>query len=264
MASEKDLILNSNDDYLSKPSHAFTLPLHIDQEYDTQMEYIINYGLQKVANTKTNFYITITDENKIVLQYKDKKQNTVSVNDFLVEFIKRASHLSNGKVNDAMRAHIDATENGTLEKLYRIKVETPKFVLPVEEGSYEGEKPLAMKCQQVFNPFEFYLKLKKDEHFKTFVEDLNNFYKENGPELASSISSNELYATYYKDQLTRLLVLNPFKEKHYTCLLFDKGLIGTIDETAIYELDNQFKYQPPRAIKASLACKLHLLCCLVR
>ncbi|KAH9392875.1 Tudor domain-containing protein 7 [Tyrophagus putrescentiae] len=253
MASEKDLILNSNEDYLKEPSQAYTLPLDIELDCDRKMQYIINYGLQKVANTKTNFSITITDNNKIRLSYKDRKLSEVSVNDFLVEFIKHATDLPHNKVSDAMRAHIEATETGTLAKLYRIKVDTPRFVLPVEEGTYEGEKPLTMKCQQVFNPFEFYLKLEKDDRFKAFVDEMNAFYKDSPPEQADPINTNELYTTRYNDQLTRLLILTPFKEGHFSCLLFDKGVIGTIKKEDIFELDSQFKYEPPRAIKASLA-----------
>lgn len=85
-----DLILNTTDRFVKYPAQAFTLPLQIDQLLVMNKEFMINYGLQKMSNTKTDFYAAITYEDKLQLYFKDQNQGIVSVNDFLTEFLKKS------------------------------------------------------------------------------------------------------------------------------------------------------------------------------
>lgn len=247
IATENELLVNTNDEYLIEPSQGFTLPLRIDQSLNTKkILYIINYGLQKMASSKTDFFISLSSDNKINLFYKDQKQNLVSVNDFVTEYIKQKEN----KELIVSSSHAEVVTNGTLSKT---KV----------NGVVNDYKEKAMKCKYVFNPNHFYLKLPKDKEFNGFLEDMNEFCERNSKH-ASNIGVNKLYVTNYNGQWTRLLILNILKEnsgkEHYSCLLVDKGVIGTINKEDIFDLDDRFKLEPHRSFKSSLACKLLCYC----
>lgn len=212
-----------------------------------------------MENTKTNFLISLSSDNKVDLFYRDRKQTIVSVNDFVNEYIKQNKNTSNSKeLLITLNTHIEAVKNGTLDKLYRVKTNTPKFLMLKGKSGIEGDGEWTMKCKHAYNPNDFYLKLPKDQKFIDFVKDLNDYYEKDNPKNAIDIAVEELYLTSYDDQWTRLLILNKiekFEVIHYSCLLFDKGIVGTIIEKDIFELDDRFKLEPPRSTKSSLACK---------
>lgn len=213
-----------------------------------------------MTHAETNFFISLSSDNKIDLFFKDRKQNILSVNNFVTEYIKQTENIPTDKMGIlpiCLSSHVEAFKNGTLLKLYRVKIDIPKFVLPESNSDIEGEGEWIMKCKHVFNPNDFYLKLPKDKKFIDFVEDMNNYY-ENCSTNATDIAVDELYITNYGGMWTRLLILNSTEKrgpKLHTCLLFDKGYIGTIKEEDIFELGDRFKLEPPRTVKSSLACK---------
>lgn len=208
-----------------------------------------------MANTETNFFISLSSENKVDLFYKDQKQNMVSVNDFVTEYIKQKQSTPIIKDSVVLSSRMEVVKNETFSKLYQTKLETPKFKAVLQgKSQMEGYEEWTMKCKQVFTPSEFYLKFSKDKKFCDFVRDMNVFYEKYSKQ-ATDIAVNELYVTCYKGQWSRLLILKILEEKHYSCLLYDKGMVGTIDEEEIYELDDHFKLEPSRSLKSSLACK---------
>lgn len=260
LASEKELIVNENPDFQNKLAQGFTYSL--DLKYpDEKNFYVINYALQKLVIMKSNFFIQLASGNDgITLFYRDQ-QKLANINDFLLSHLKSAS-----KIEDAENT-VDAHVNSIIDfvkkspegkNIGQVAFSTDSMVSSVPIFKIPpGE--LDMKCKHVFNPSDFYLKLKKNSEFVAYLKDLNDYYAQNPPRNHIPVLVNSLYITNYKNKWTRLLILGSVSSeeanKYYSCLLFDKGVVGTINDEDIFELDERFKKMPPRSVKGSLACK---------
>lgn len=258
IANETELIKNDNFELQNKPPQAFVFPLNIDRSYDKKLDYIINYGLQKIVNSKQNFFASLSPDNQITLFYMDKNTHAlVSINDYLIGFLKKQK--KNDKIVDSVAVDADLSEvitNAPVDKTKPSKIHPSalhsetlsRFAIP-------DEKAFQMKCKHVFNPSDFYLKLKKDDEFTKFVAELNDFYIQTDPKVATPVLVNHLFITNYKDKWTRLYILGVVSPRYYSCLLFDKGIVGTICEEDIFDVDDRFKKMPPRSVKSCMACK---------
>lgn len=274
IAHGKDLFLNIDSNLLSSPIHGYKFSLDFGAEKIVEDKYLLNYALQRFVTevTDVEFFLKQTNKDgqvKVYYQKKNVSDDYISINELLYKVYCVA--IKSDQKEDAMDKLIEAeitlinNQKKPESDIQDLSYSSPTAVT-IESNIIPNDAPkfvfvdgmsMTMKCKHVFNPGEFYLKMKKDEDFIKFVDELNSFYGEDGGIPVKTIVVGNLYMTNYKNSWTRLKILSviSLESGYYLCLLFDKGIIGKISSIDIFDLDDRFKTLPPRSVRCSIACK---------
>ncbi|KAJ6223640.1 hypothetical protein RDWZM_002185 [Blomia tropicalis] len=273
IAHGKDLFLNIDSNLLSSPIHGYKFSLDFGAEKIVEDKYLLNYALQRFVTevTDVEFFLKQTNKDgqvKVYYQKKNVSDDYISINELLYKVYCVA--IKSDQKEDAMDKLIEAeitlinNQKKPESDIQDLSYSSPTAVT-IESNIIPNDAPkfvfvdgmsMTMKCKHVFNPGEFYLKMKKDEDFIKFVDELNSFYGEDGGIPVKTIVVGNLYMTNYKNSWTRLKILSviSLESGYYLCLLFDKGIIGKISSIDIFDLDDRFKTLPPRSVRCSIAC----------
>lgn len=257
------------------PKQGFEYALQFDGQMYNELKYVINYALQKITNFYNEFYLTFAqNSDKIYLFFKGESGKIISINDSLCELSQQLEYEFNESQVDNMLMKIMGSEvslcnggdvpvrppisapirsNGTGPQVIKTK---GKLDLPVHDWNSESSE-IEMRCKHVVSPSEFYLQFPKLDEYSDLKDEMQKYYADSGNhKKPAKIELNKAYAIVYNDKWTRVMLLDTCdSDDFFTCFLLDKGLVGYVSDEEIFELDDQFKKIPSRAVSATLACK---------